>query len=322
MHAEAPLRDLTLEYHGVAGQAVAIESANPKNHYEAIRNPDGCEPITLDGKLFVPPSDAPAPVVMIVPGSLGVGPNHLAHAETLVGEGIGVLVVDPFGARSVQSTVANQVQYSFAASAFDVLAALRLLRARDDVDSSRISAQGHSRGGSAVTIAAMRRFADPVVGTDAAFAGVYAVYPWCGQQFVDPRIGDTRYRAIVGERDEWVSIQQVQSQTHAIRLTGADASARIVAAAQHSFDRLEAVYTIEDAAVAPTAATTYLADDGAMIDSYTGEAKPELCDYDVFVAAAKGGHARTGAAIGGADGEPELFREDMLRFHHSVLSLG
>lgn len=319
MEAQAPMRERSLEYHGVRGEDVAVESANPKNHYEAIQDPAGCEPIVLDGKLFLRSADGPAPVVVIVPGSLGVGPNHLAHAEALVGCGFGVLVVDPFVARSIQSTVANQVQYSFAASAFDVLAALRFLRARDDVDSSRISAQGHSRGGSAVTIAAMRRFADPIVGEDAAFAGVYAVYPWCGHQFVDPQIGTTRFRAIVGERDEWVSIQQVQAQAHAIRLAGGDASARIVAGAQHSFDRLEAVYTIEEAKVSPTAATAYLARDGAVIDPYSGEANPDLCDYDVFVAAARGGHARTGAAIGGASGEPELFREDMLAFHRSVL---
>lgn len=320
MEAEAPIRDQSLEYHGVPGKDVAIESANPKNHYEAIQSPQSPEHVTLDGKLFLPTGDRPAPVVVIVPGSLGVGPNHLAHAKTLVGEGFGVLVVDPFRARSVQSTVANQAQYSFAASAFDVLAALRFLRARDDVDSSRITAQGHSRGGSAVTIAAMRRFADPIAGEDAAFAGVYAVYPWCGHQFADPRIGATCFRAIVGERDEWVSVQQVQAQAHAIHIAGGDSSARVVAGAHHSFDRLEPVHTIEDAAVAPTAATAYLANDGAVIDSYTGEPNPDLCDYDVFLAGARGGHARTGAAIGGTEGEPELFREDMLAFHRSVLS--
>ena len=37
--------------------------------------------------------------------------------------GIAALVIDPFGARAVTSTVANQTQFSFAASAFDVLAA-------------------------------------------------------------------------------------------------------------------------------------------------------------------------------------------------------
>lgn len=319
MQAEARLRDLSLEYHGVRGQTVEIESANPKNYHEAIENPGGCERVALDGKLFLPAGDAPAPAVVLVPGSLGVGPNHLAHARTLVGDGIGVLVLDPFGARHVTSTVANQIQYSFAASALDVLAALRFLRSRDDVDSSRITAQGHSRGGSAVTIAAMRAFADAIVGPAAAFAGVYAVYPWCGHQFSTPAIGATRFRAIVGERDEWVSIQQVQAQAQAIGLMGGDAAVRIVASAHHSFDRREALRTVADASVSPTAATIYLANDGAMIDPYSGDANPGLCDYDVFVAAAKGGHARKGAALGGAEGEPDLFRQDMLEFHRSVL---
>lgn len=314
------LRDLDLIFHGTRGIVVEIPSANPANYYEAIRGSGTAERLTIDAKLFLPAAGDGA-VAIIVPGSLGVGPNHLDHAETLVGEGIGVLVLDPFSARSVSSTVANQVQYSFAASAFDVLAALRFLCERGDVDATRISAQGHSRGGSAVTIAAMRRFADPILGPDTAFAGVYAVYPWCGHQFLDPRVGRTVYRAIIGELDEWVSVQEAQAQTHAIQLTGAEASVRVVPNAHHSFDRLEDVSTIDDAAVAPTAPTVHLANDGAMINPRTGESDSDWCDYDAFVASMKGGHGRRGAALGGREGEPELFRADMLAFHRKVLGV-
>ena len=315
------LRDTALTLAGVEGETIEFESANPRNHHHAITAPAQCPAITLDGKLFVPTArSSPAPVVMVVPGSLGVGPNHIEHAETLVGEGLGAFLIDPFGPRSVDSTVANQTQYSFAASAFDVLAALRALRARPDVDRDRISAQGHSRGGSAVTIAAMRRFADAVVGPDVALRGVYAVYPWCGQQFLDPRIGSTTLRAIVGERDEWVSVQQVQAQVHAIQLSGGAASVRVVAGAHHSFDRDEPVHTIDDAAVAPTAPTVHLADEGAVVDPRTDEADPDLDDHAMFLAAMKGGHGRTGAAIGASGpGEPKLFRDDMIAFHRRVL---
>ena len=212
--------------------------------------------------------------MIVVPGSLGVGPNHLAHTETLIGDGMAVFLVDPFGPRAVESTVANQTQYSFAASAFDVLAALKALVGHSGVDLAQVSAQGHSRGGSAATIAAMRRFADPIVGPDMALAGVYAVYPWCGIQFLDPDIGATRLRAIVGERDEWVSVQQVQSQVHAIGLRGGDATVRVVPDAHHSFDRREPVHTLHDAAVAPGAPTVHLADDGAFIDPRSGVADP------------------------------------------------
>jgi hypothetical protein len=44
--------------------------------------------------------------------------------------GIAAFVLDSFGPRNVTSTVSNPTQYSFAASAFDVAAAVRVLARR------------------------------------------------------------------------------------------------------------------------------------------------------------------------------------------------
>lgn len=312
---EPRFRDEEVVLAGVAGQNVDVETANPRNYHEAITAPAACEPVTIDGKLFTPSDQRGQPAVIVVPGSLGVGPNHRAHAESLVEAGYAVLVLDPFGARAVESTIANQTPYSFAASAFDVLAALRTLQEHPLIDGDRINAQGHSRGGSAVLTAATRRFAEPIVGADVGLAGVYAAYPWCGHQFVDPSVGDTRVRAILGEADEWCSLQQAQAQIRAMAQAGADATVRIVAGAAHSFDRLEDVHELEEAVVAPQAPTIFLTDDGAMIDPHTEEADPDLTDLDVFVAAAVAGFARRGASIGGVGDQPEIFRADMLSFH-------
>lgn len=307
-------RDEHVVYAGITGETIEIESANPVNYHQAITDPGGCEPVAIDGKLFVPDADAPLPTVVIVPGSLGVGPNHEMHAETLVGEGFAVFVLDPFGARAVTSTVANQTYYSFAASAIDVLATLRMLQQRPELDPNRIAGQGHSRGGAAVTIASCRRFADAVAGSDIGLAAAYAVYPWCGHQFVDPAIGATRVRAIIGELDEWCSVQQVQAQIHAMAAAGGDATVRVVPGAHHSFDRHEAVHTIEEASVTPTAPTVMLADDGAMIDADSGVADPDMVDRDAFVRAIDAGFGRRGAAIGSQGDQPDLFLADMLAF--------
>ncbi|MEM1332562.1 MAG: dienelactone hydrolase family protein [Actinomycetota bacterium] len=313
-----PFRDRSYDLGGVIGQALTIRSANPINHHQAVTDPQGCGPIDLDAQLFVPSgAAAPPATVILVPGSLGVGPNHEQHAATLIRAGFAVCLLDPFGARSVASTVAEQTQYSFAASAFDVLATLRQLAERDDLDPMRIGAQGHSRGGSAVTIAAHRRFADPIIGSDLALAGVFAVYPWCGQQFEDADVRATTYRAIIGDQDEWCSVQQVQAQVHALRQRGAAATIRIVAGAAHSFDRLEEPYTIEEASVAPAAPTVMLADDGAMILPTVGTPDPAVTDRDAFVDAIEAGHGRQGAAIGGVGDQPAIFEADMLAFHRS-----
>ena len=120
------------------------------------------------------------------------------------------------------------LRLGFAASSFDVLAALTVLADYQAIDSELISAQGHSRGGSAVFTAATRHFADPIVGDGVALAGVYAVYPWCGHQFANPEVGSTCVRAIVGDRDDWLSVQQVQASVQAIRLLGGDATLSLI----------------------------------------------------------------------------------------------
>ena len=311
--------DETVVFHGVEGENIAIGSANPTNYHQAMNAAADADEVTIVGKLFLPTDQPGQAVVMVVPGSLGVGPNHRAHSDTLVGEGYGVLLLDPFGARAVESTVANQTPYSFAASAYDVVMALRTLAQHPLVDAARISAQGHSRGGSAVMTASNRRFVDAIVGPDLSLAGSYGVYPWCGHQFADARVGTTAVRAILAERDEWCSLQQAQAQVYAVAGTGGDASVRIVADAAHSFDRLEAVHELADAMVAPRAPTVYLSNDGAMIDPHTGQADAALTDYDMFIAAAKGGFSVQGASIGGVGDQPDIFRADMLAFHASTL---
>lgn len=307
----------------VVGVNVDIPSANPVNFHQAANDPGGCPAVTIDGKLFLQPAsrvgDNPQPLVMVVPGSLGVGPNHQAHAATLVRHGFSVFLLDPFGARAVTSTVANQTHYSFAASGFDVLAAWKVLANHDRVDQRLITAQGHSRGGSAVLAAATRQFADPIVGAGNGLAGIYAVYPWCGFLFRDPSVGHTVVHSIVGDLDDWLSPQQVQGQIHAIASSGAKATLRIVAGARHSFDRQQDLEVLADAAVAPGAPATFVEVDGSMSSPYFDGPSSELTDRDVFVAAMKAGHGTRGATIGSTAGQPELFVDDMLAFHRSVI---
>ena len=238
------------------GQNFEIPTANPANYFHVISNSADLPKLAIDGKLFLPASDqrkrnGKLPLVMVVPGSLGVAPSHLKHAETVVSDGFAAFVLDSFGARDVTSTVANQTQFSFAASAYDVLAAWQVLSVHPEIDASRIGAQGHSRGGSAVLTAATRRFADAVVGAGAGFRSVLAAYPWSGHQFLDPSVDETEIRVIMGDADEWCSPMQVQGHCQAIRLSGGKATMRLIGGAQHSFDRGTEIENVPDAVRLP-----------------------------------------------------------------------
>ena len=301
------------------GRNIEIASASPRNYHQVISSPHDMPKVTIDGKLFLPASASRAktkelPLVMIVPGSLGVASSHLAHAEMLTEAGFATFVLDSFGARGVTSTVANQTQFSFAASAYDVLAAWQVLSRLPEIDAARIGAQGHSRGGSAVLTAATRRFADAVIGQDCGLAAVLAGYPWSGHQFCDPDVGETAVRVLMGDADEWCSPMQVQGHCQAIRLSGGDVSMRLIAGAHHSFDRGTAITDVAEASVSPAAPTAYLADNGAFIHPIRGTPETELSDRDLMVYALKAGYGRKGAKIGSRPGDAELFRADMLAF--------
>jgi len=314
--ATARFRDQTISFDGIAGRNLDIPSASPLNYHQVISAPADMPKVTVDGKLFLPASarGRKLPLVMIVPGSLGVAASHVAHAESLTRAGFATFVLDSFGARGVTSTVANQTQFSFAASAYDVLAAWKVLSALPEIDAAKIGAQGHSRGGSAVLTAATRRFADAVIGKHAALQGVLAAYPWSGHQFLDPTVGPTSVRVLMGDADEWCSPMQVQGHCQAIRLSGGSASMRLIAGAHHSFDRGTGINDVPNASVSPAAPTAYIADDGAMIHPTKGDPDPDLVDRDLMVYALKAGYGRKGAKIGSRPGEAELFRDDMLAF--------
>ena len=315
------LRDQAIRFaDGTEGCHVDVPSASPTNFHQVISAAEDMPRLDIDAKLFLPPNaDRPLPLAIVVPGSLGVAPSHIAHAETLFENGIATCILDSFGARQVTSTVADQTQFSFAASAFDVLAAYRVLASLPDIDAGRIGAQGHSRGGSAVLTAATRCFADAVVGAGAGFAAVLAAYPWSGQQFLSPGIGETEVRVLMGDADEWCSPTQVQAHCHAMRVAGGVASMRLFGGAQHSFDRDTPIEEIEEARVALGAPTTYVADDGAMLHPLAATPDPALVDRDVMVYAMKAGYGRRGARIGSRPGDAAAFREDMVAFWRRVL---
>lgn len=301
---------------GAVGEAIEFESANPANFHEILNKADFPK-ITIDGKLFLPPDHdgSPLPCVIVVPGSVGVAESHLMHTETLCEAGYAAFIVDPFGARSVSVTYDDQTQFSFAASAYDVLAAVKAMAVRQEIDGSRIGVQGHSRGGAAVVQSAMKVMQSAVLGQLQAIKAVYGVYPWAGQQFLNPDIGDVTMRLVIGEQDNWCSPQQAQGYAQAIRLaSGGDVSFKMYADAHHSYDRRQGMEEFPTATVAPHAPTVYIDESGAFIEPITGEADPVATDRDFTVYAAKAGFMVTGASLGSSGDLADQFRADMLGF--------
>lgn len=305
---------------GVEGERFRIKSASPATYFEAISTPGAVDTTEITTHLFLPESSYPHPIVVMVPGSLGISDNNVKAATALVDAGIACCLIDPFTDRGVSSTVANQAQYSFAASAWDVLAVVNELSGREYIDNDRIGAQGHSRGGTAVLSAVC--MSSLIEGfSSVELVGVYAAYPWCGHQFLDPLVGNTRIRSVIGDQDEWCLPQQVQSYMQAMRLTGGNATWRIFENAHHSFDRDTEVEMIEEAVITPSAPTVFIQRDGRMIHPTAGNPDFSLSERDLMIYALKAGYGKNGARIGSIGNQALLFHEDMMSFWSGVFGV-
>ena len=223
---------------GVQGEIIVFTSRQPADWAPLLAGAYGPS-VRLNGQLFRPrQSVGSIPAVVIVPGSGGVAPYHLAQAATLTNEGMAAFVIDPFHGRGIGETVSDQGRLTWAASANDVAAAVRVLRERPGIDPDRIGAAGSSRGATAVMMAAMRPLSDALLGPSHGLRAVVAGYPWCGTQFRRPVLAaGASLLVLSGDRDDWVSLQQCQDAVHALASGGSEARIMVFPGALQAFDR-------------------------------------------------------------------------------------
>jgi dienelactone hydrolase len=265
---------------GQAGQLIQLPSANPR-HYQDIMAQRSESTVDLDATLYLPHAKQPSPAVIIIPGSGGVNVWMLHHAQALVQAGMAVLVVDPFTARGVADTIAVQQQFSFAASTFDVFAAVQYLRQHSAVDTQRIGAMGYSRGGTAVLQAAMTQLNRHALAGQAAPNAVLAAWPWCGYQFNQPDTGSVRVRMLAADKDNWASALQTQAYFQAIQARNASATLRLFKDAQHGFGYGAPKTELPDAMVALNAPILYFDPQGALRDPWSGAAIDDADDHHI-----------------------------------------
>ncbi len=306
---------------GVRGEIVSFESRSPADWGPAMRGEAGSA-VQLNAQLFRPEGrSGRLPAVIMVPGSGNLGTHHLAEASALMSKGFAVLLIDPFRARGIADTIADQGRLSWPASAYDVLAAVKYLRTRRDIDAARIGALGTSRGGTAAMMAAAKPFSEAILGKGQGLRAVVAGYPWCGTQFRSARLVDGGSLLVLqGDRDDWVSVQQCQDAVHAMIVAGQDASMKIVAGALHAFDRADVSPTyISDAVTSTIFPTVYMDDRGVYYDLRTGQPDPELKPGDFTGYAISGGFLRKGVTIGSRPGDANIFVNEMADFFAAKL---
>jgi hypothetical protein len=228
-------------------------------------------------------------------------------------------VLDPFTGRNVVNTIAVQEQFSFAASTYDVFACVKFLNTQTEIDSQRIGAMGYSRGGVAVTQAAMSQLAAPVLGKQAHLKAVLVGWPWNGFQFTEPAIGKTAIRFIAADHDEWASIVQCQAYYNAIkaRHPANAVSLRLVKNANHGFGYGIPERQWPEAMKAMHAPIVYFNNEGVMLDIWTSEPRPGMDDKAIISQLAS--YITRGVTVGSKDGQMADFMQDLTNFFQTNL---
>jgi dienelactone hydrolase len=297
---------------GAVGSVHEVASANVLN-YEDIVAGKPAPAVMLYAQLFMPArAEKPCPVVIVLPGSGGVNPAMLVHAEKLTDAGIAAFVVDPFTGRGVENTIAVQQQFSFAASSWDVFAAMKVLNRLPNIDPKRIGAMGYSRGGIAVIQAAMATLATPALGDLPHLSAVVAGWPWCGFQFSNPSVGQTALRMVAADHDDWASVVQCQAYFNAIRARSPSASMRIVRDAHHGFGYGMPEKKWPEAMKAMHAPVVYFDEHGVALNVWTGEPQPGMDDHGIISQLAS--YITRGVTVGSKDGQMADFMQDFTQF--------
>ncbi len=137
----------------------AAHAAAPTHRDEEVTFRSGS--LTIAGTLSLPSGSGPFPAVVLLSGSglqdrdselFGFRPFKLI-ADAFVQRGIAVLRCDDRGVGGSTGSVAAATSEDFAD---DALAAVRMLRARAEIDGARVGLLGHSEGAIVAAIAASR----------------------------------------------------------------------------------------------------------------------------------------------------------------------
>jgi len=236
----------------------------------------------------------------------------LKHAQELTSVGIAVYVLDPYAARGIKDTISDQTQLTHTASVYDVLAAARILATQPGIDGQRIGAVGYSRGGMAVLLAASQQMTRAVLGEGMSLKAVLAAWPFCFFQFEHAITAPTAVRYLIGDSDNWNSPVQCQGQAAAMRANNSQVSIRFFKGANHNFGFGGPLREIPNAVKSPKCPISYINDQGAFLDLYTGQ-PVHVVDIFAYIGSLVCSERGT-VTVGTKPGQSEAFVDDMIGF--------
>jgi dienelactone hydrolase len=195
------------------------------------------KPTTISGDFRIAQGAGRLPVVVLMHGSGGMGPNIEMWSREFNAMGISVFAIDGFTGRGLTTVSTNQAQLGRLNFILDIYRALDILAHHPRVDPARIVLMGFSRGGQATLYASLKRFHRMWNKSGVEFAAYVPFYPDCMTTFVDDTdVADRPIRIFHGTADDYNPIAPCRAFVARLRAAGHDVELTEYPEVWHAFD--------------------------------------------------------------------------------------
>jgi dienelactone hydrolase len=201
-----------------------------------LKGDDSGRPATVTGELRVAQGTGKLPVVVLIHGSSGIGPNIDLWPRDLNAMGISTFAIDGFTGRGLTTVGADQAQLGRLNLILDAYRALDILAKHPRVDPQRIVLMGFSRGGQATLYASLKRFNETWNKSGVRFAAYIPFYPDCITSYRGNLELAGPVREFHGTPDDYNPVAPCKAYIGRLRAAGQDAQLTEYPNAQHGFD--------------------------------------------------------------------------------------
>ena len=193
--------------------------------------------VTVSGELRIAQGQGRLPVVVLVHGSGGMGPNIESWARELNAMGISTFALDGFTGRGLVSVNMDQALLGRLAFTLDAYRMLEVLAKHPRVDPARIVLMGFSRGGQGALFASLKRFHQMWNKSGIEFAAYIPFYPDCMTTYQsDTDVADKPIRIFHGTPDDYNPVAVCKKYIERLKAAGRDVQLTEYPNAQHGFD--------------------------------------------------------------------------------------
>jgi len=195
------------------------------------------KPVTVTGHLRIAQGAGRTPVVVLIHGSGGMGPNVEFWEREFNQMGISTFALDGFTGRGLTNVNTDQVLLGRLNMTLDVYRMLDVLAKHPRVDPQRVALMGFSRGGQGTLYASLKRFHKMWNRSGIEFAAYVPFYPDCMTTYQsDAETADRPIRIFHGVPDDYNPVATCRGYVERLKAAGRDVQLTEYPNAQHGFD--------------------------------------------------------------------------------------